>query len=274
MRDALAIALELSARGLSVIPVPPPGGGFDGKVPIISWREYQRRRATEEELSAWFAGASLNLAVVTGAISGVVVVDVDSPAALAWIRRRLPYTAWQTQTARGFHLWYRHPGVLVRNRARISTGAGKLALDCRGDGGYVIGPGSVHATGARYEFAGDWTVPRERVPMFWPGWLERPRTSAGVSTLKRKGPRPTGAVVDRARAYLRAIPRPEIGAGSDTAVFTIACRLIRGFEIAESVAIDLLEEWCCGRPGWDRDWITRKVQSAAAYGSEPIGGRL
>ena len=25
----------------------------------------------------------------------------------------MKYTPWQTQTARGFHLWYRHPGVPV-----------------------------------------------------------------------------------------------------------------------------------------------------------------
>src|SRR5262245_33229993 len=102
----LAIALELAARGLSVIPVPRAGvlgrkgQVLDGKTRDDPWGEFQRRRATGEELGVWFADPIVNLAVVTGAVSGVVVVDADSPEALAWIRRRLPYTPWQTQTAK------------------------------------------------------------------------------------------------------------------------------------------------------------------------------
>ncbi|MGE3841736.1 MAG: bifunctional DNA primase/polymerase, partial [Vicinamibacterales bacterium] len=109
-------ALDLTARGLSVIPIPRPGvsPGADGKVPAIAWKAFQTRRATEAELRRWFA-YDQNVAIVTGAISGLVVVDADSPEAIAWIRRRLPYTPWQTKTARGFHLFYGHPGVPVRN---------------------------------------------------------------------------------------------------------------------------------------------------------------
>ena len=88
--------------------------------------------------------------------------------------RRLTYTPWQVQTYTGFHLCYRHPGARVPNRARVDTGEGRLELDVRGDGGYVIAPGSMHATGAEYSEAGDWT-PRERLPVFWPGWLARPQ---------------------------------------------------------------------------------------------------
>jgi hypothetical protein len=59
--------------------------------------------------------------------------------------------------------------VPVPNRARLETGAGKMAIDVRGDGGYVIAPGSVHASGQRYRFAGDWTVTRDALPRFWAG---------------------------------------------------------------------------------------------------------
>jgi hypothetical protein len=167
---------------LSVIPIPRPRPGVepgqpgDGKVPAIAWREYQRRLATIDELDRWFA-QPMNLAIVTGAVSGVVAIDADDRAAIHYCvhYHRLPYTPWQTATSRGYHLFYRHPGVAVANRARLKTRGGVLAIDVRGDGGYVIAPGSVHASGAVYAFAGDWS--REDVPLF--------------SSLARRPPRPT-----------------------------------------------------------------------------------
>jgi hypothetical protein len=262
-------ALNLRARGLSVIPVPRPDGcRFDGKIPAIAWRQYQNRLPTEDEIRSWFAGSPMNLAIVTGAVSGVVVVDADSPAALRWCVRRLPYTPWQTKTARGFHLFYRHPGVPVRNRARIETGGGRLAIDVRGDGGYVIAPGSVHASGAQYLEAGDWSQPRDRVPRFRPGWLARP---VRHESSRPAGVRPTGDLIERARKYLAASPRPEIGQGSDVATLSAACRLVRGFGLAPTDAEALLWEWAGGRPGWTREWMARKVEHAERYGTEPIG---
>lgn len=264
--DVLATALDLCRRGLVVIPVPRPDDRLDGKTPVIPWKEFQTRRPTEDELHAWFS-EPCNIAIITGELSGVVVVDADSPAAHAWIRRRLPYTPWQTRTAKGYHLFYRHPGIPVTNRARIQTGDGRLALDVRGDGGFVIAPGSVHATGAAYTFGGDWTVTRERLPRFWTGWLQRPARPASPYS----GPRPTGHVIDRARSYLAAIPKPEIGQGSDVQTLYAACKLVRGFDITEATAVDLLWEWAGGRPGWTREWVEKKVAHALKYGTEPIG---
>jgi hypothetical protein len=269
----LPIALRLLALGLSVIPVPRPRDGVpagtpgDGKVPAIQWRPYQDRLPTTKEVSHWFGGAEMNLAVITGAVSGVIVIDADEPDALRWLVRRLPYTPWQTQTSRGFHLWYRSPEVRVPNRARIDTGEGRLAVDVRGDGGYVIAPGSVHASGNTYLEAGDWSVPRSQVPVFWPGWLARPQRSSPAAAARHR----TGDLAQRARAYLTAIARPEIGSGSDAATLYAACRLVRGFGLSSAEAEDLLWEWAGGRAGWTRDWVAQKVAHAERYGTEPIG---
>jgi hypothetical protein len=239
-------------------------------VPAIAWRTYQKRRPTAREIDTWFGAVPMNLAVITGPVSGVVVVDADDPEALRWLVRRLPWTPWQTQTARGFHLWYRHPGVRVPNRARVDTGVGTLKLDVRGDGGYVIAPGSVHASGAPYRQAGDWSEPRTRVPVFWPGWLARP---------PRPGVTPRQPLTDcdplsRARAYLAVMPKPEIGSGSDAATLYAACRLVRGFALSVVDAEALLWEWTGGRPGWTREWVAQKVSHAQRYGTEAIGSLL
>ncbi len=264
----LAIALSLWQRGLSVIPVPRADScRYDGKVPAIAWREYQTRLPTEAEILAWFLAATRNIAVITGLISRVVVVDADSSEALRWCTRHLPYTPWQTQTARGWHLWYRYPERRVTNRARIETRDGRLAMDVRGDGGFVIAPGSVHASGAEYQFAGDWTASREELPRFRPEWLARPVRTISSSRTRRA----TGEIVERARRYLAATPKPQIGQGSDVSTLSAACRLVRGFDIAPADAESLLWEWAGGRPGWTRDWIARKVAHADRYGSEPIG---
>ena len=264
----LEMARHLHARGLSVIPILRPDARHDGKSPIIPWREFQAHLPSDAEITAWFTGAPQNIAVVTGAVSGVVVIDVDSPEALRWCVQHLPRTPWQTQTARGFHLWYRHPGVRVHNRARLETRDGRLAIDVRGDGGCVIAAGSIHASGGAYREAGDWTVSRDALPRFWPGWLQRPTRPAST---RPPTSRPVGDVIERGRRYLAAIPRPEIGAGSDRDTLYAACRLVRGYALSDADVIALLWEGAGGRPGWTRDWIAQKVAHAVRYGTEPIG---
>lgn len=268
-------ALALRAHGFSLFPVPPPRPGVpknsvgDGKTPAIAWKAFQTRHATEAEIRRWFRTPQ-NVGIVTGALSDLVVVDADSPAGLRWCTTHLPYTPWQVQTSRGFHLYYRHPGVRVGNAVKLNTGAGTIAIDVRADGGYVVGPGSLHASGHTYALAGDWTRPRGDVPRFWPGWVAKPAPTHTTPPVTR--PRPTGDITERARRYLTAIPRPEIGQGSDVATLSAACRLVRGFDLSEADATSLLWEWAGGRPGWSYAWVAAKVAHALRYGSETIGG--
>ena len=145
MTPALAMARQLDALGLSLIPIPRPRPGVpvgkpgDGKVPSIVWGQYQRRRATDEELVAWFDGEPMNLAVVTGAISGVVVIDADDPAALRWCTQHLKYTPWQTKTTRGYP-WHSISVASASAHLRARR-HGRLAIDAA-RWGYVIAPGS------------------------------------------------------------------------------------------------------------------------------------
>ena len=157
---------DLWNRGLSIIPVE-----HRGKRPTCKWKEFQTRRPTFEELEAWFdTGADLNVGIVTGTVSGVVLIDCDSAEGIAWADAHLPPTPMVTHTAKGEHRFYGHPGRPVGNKVRIHTGA-KIAIDVRGDGGYVVGPGGVHETGAVYKKVGDWP-PVDKLPVFDPAWLE------------------------------------------------------------------------------------------------------
>lgn len=138
----LEMALELLDRGLSVIPVKPKD-----KTPLIAWKEYQSRFATEEEVTQWVEKyPNMNIGVVTGEISGVVVADADGEDGINWIKENLPTTSVYTRTSKGIHAWYKY-NKPIKNKTRIAP-----EVDIRADGGFVVVPPSVHATGFQYTF--------------------------------------------------------------------------------------------------------------------------
>ena len=68
----LEAALRYTRSGLSVIPV------GRNKRPVITWEPYQRTIADEKTIRTWFKKEANNLAVVTGLVSGgLVVIDFD-----------------------------------------------------------------------------------------------------------------------------------------------------------------------------------------------------
>jgi len=100
VRDTLTAARWLrDTRGFSVIAV-------DGKVPIEAWERYQSAPADDATLTRWFGnGHAHGLAIVTGTVSGIVVIDLDSPEAKTWAHDHLPFTPIKTKTVKGEH-WF------------------------------------------------------------------------------------------------------------------------------------------------------------------------
>src|SRR5207253_9672726 len=122
-----------------------------GKTPLVEWRTYQRRLPTLAEVREWFTRwPDANVGVVTGAVSGLVVVDLDSLEAVQEFLRRWgnqPLSTPVVRTGRGVQVYFRHPGASVPNRAGLLPDT-----DIRGDGGFVVAPGSVHESGHVYRF--------------------------------------------------------------------------------------------------------------------------
>lgn len=81
--------------------------------------------------------------------------------------------------------------------------------------------------------------------------------------------------LERARRYLAALPPAIAGGHGDLHTFRVCCRLVRGFALDDSEALELLREWNtrCLPPWTDRE-IEQKIASARRYGREPIGGLL
>lgn len=117
------------------------------KTPRISWKQYQSRESAEQEVEHWlkmFPGC--NFAIVTG--PKIVVVDADSAEAEQWVWDNITRTPWTVKTGKGRHFYYQtNHKVEIRNTVKQ-----KLKVDIRGHGGYVVAPGSIHPSGAVYEW--------------------------------------------------------------------------------------------------------------------------
>jgi hypothetical protein len=72
----IGAARDYLARGLAPIPVGPD------KIPLVEWKPYQGEAPQADQVDEWWTRwPDANVGVVTGAVSGVVVLDADGPEA-------------------------------------------------------------------------------------------------------------------------------------------------------------------------------------------------
>jgi hypothetical protein len=105
----------------------------------------------------WANWPNANVAIRTGAASGLVVIDIDPDHGgddtlrhLIDERGALPACRTVRTGSDGRHFYFTHPGFDVPNDTGRRLGPG---IDIRGDGGYVIAPPSLHVSGSRYAVA-------------------------------------------------------------------------------------------------------------------------
>jgi replicative DNA helicase len=125
------------------------------KVPLVRWAEFQKRRPTEDEINSWFSQwPDASIAIVTGAISNLVVFDLDSDDAVSYAENEggFPDTA-KVRTGKGYHVYMQHPGFEIRNSVNK-----RLDIDVRADGGYVVAPPSEHGSGHVYEWEEGYSI--------------------------------------------------------------------------------------------------------------------
>lgn len=149
-------------HGLCVIP------SIDGK-PKVDWKQYQTEPPAETQVEAWFKGESfrkLQIYVVCGRVSGVVVLDCDSEQAEEFWRELLGADVLDATarslsgSGRGHHYWF-----LLGEQDQPGRAAhrGDMKWDLRGEGGGVVVPPSPHRTGGNYV----WEVPLDEMKP-WP----------------------------------------------------------------------------------------------------------
>lgn len=231
-------ALKYAARGISVFPCWPAT-----KEPACR-HGFKVATTNPATIRRWWQAMSYNIAIATGIVSRVWVLDVDGAfgaAALVELEAEhgpLPATLTSV-TASGCHLWFACSSPIPSSVGRIAIG-----LDVRGDGGYVLAPPSVHPDGPRYR----WNHNKSLVVA--PDWLialtsRRPTLSErALANLPHGSP--------RSGVYGRAALQAEISALASTpngrrnhalnrAAFNLF-QLVAGGELDEAVVVGKLIE--------------------------------
>jgi len=173
-------ALALAARGYLIIPLhnPMTGGACScskgaecttvGKHPRTK-NGLKDATTADAVIRGWLLRwPDTNIGIVTGVASGWLALDIDprhggedSLAELIAPHGELPDTLQARTGGGGRHIIFAYPqGLEIRNSA------GKLGegIDVRAEGGYIIAPPSLHASGQRYAWLND--TPPAPVPNF------------------------------------------------------------------------------------------------------------
>lgn len=142
----LQTALKYLKLGFSVIPV------GSNKKALFKWKEYQLKRPSQEKVKEWWGKyPSANIAIITGEVSGVDVVDCDTEESYKMMNDEFIPDSFQTpvvKTPKGYHIYFKHKEGLS-NEVRAINGT-----DLRTTGGYVIAPPSKNGNGIYRWFDG------------------------------------------------------------------------------------------------------------------------
>lgn len=136
MNKVLNAALEFAEKyKWSIIPLRPD------KKPYIRWEQYQIKAATFDDIKQWWDKyPKAMIGVVTGKVSGLSVIDIDSDNGKKAVMDLLPdnFVAPTAITPRGgMHLYVKYCPKL-RNATSVLPG-----VDIRSEGGYVAAPPSI-----------------------------------------------------------------------------------------------------------------------------------
>lgn len=126
----------------------------------------------EAQIKTWWSKNPMwNVAIATGEGSNLIVIDVDThdtDGKDTWAKLEAKHGEIVTRRTKtggnGFHYLFNHPGVRIGNRTAALPG-----VDVRGDGGYIVAPGSVHASGNEYGWLND--NPVAGLPVWALDWL-------------------------------------------------------------------------------------------------------
>lgn len=134
-------AVQLADDGWKVVPAKP-----GGKFPVVeNWAEV----ATNDPMvvaEMWSRSRSSNISIPTGSVNGVVVIDLDTPNAIAWWESLGIEPGLRVDTPSGGRHYY----YAIDPELDIQTNRSKLyaGVDVRAEGGQVIAPGSRTYNGA------------------------------------------------------------------------------------------------------------------------------
>ena len=170
------IALFLCKQGFSLLPLKPAS-----KIPYYqllpttregqaSWNLYSLRCATESEVKDWFiCDPECNYGILTG--HGFYVLDVDNVRKLP--KESLPPTV-TVKSGKGIHYYYKCEQELPGKKFDFG--------ELKSEGGYIVGPGSVHKNGKVYEFYDMLSLAEIEIAIL-PEWLQNSEAARAAPPL-------------------------------------------------------------------------------------------
>ncbi|GMU61126.1 MAG: hypothetical protein AMXMBFR34_28890 [Myxococcaceae bacterium] len=207
---SVSFALWLASLGWLVVPLhaPTPTGCTCGRPDCRSAGKHPRtpnglKDASKDPqvIEAWWRHEPVwNVGVVTGAVSNIIVIDVDprhgGDVALAQLQHEngpFPLTPESRTGGGGTHYVFEHPGDSVAN----SSGRLGAGLDLKADGGLIVAPPSLHASGQRYEWVDGRRPDQLRVapvPPWLLGLIQAKKTTPALARVERADLVKNGAV--------------------------------------------------------------------------------
>lgn len=268
----LDAAIALGRQGYRVFPVIE-----NGKIPAIgAWpqrattdeAEIRRMWTTHDPVLGTTTTRNYNIGIAT---QGLLVLDVDNKGdkrgsetlAELDVMNGVPDTFTVETPTGGLHLYYRPAEEVANSAGKVGHG-----LDVRGQGGYVVAPGST-IDGKAYK------VQKAAQLADAPFWLE-----AEAGKAPRRDPKLRQVIdildmqpaVDRATRMLLDAPAAVEGAGGDHHTFRVACA-VKDVGVSELTALQLMAEHWNPRcaPPWPDEALAVKVANAYRYGKRAIG---
>jgi len=252
-------ARRLVGRGVSVIEL---DAGHKRPLPGKSWQRYQTCLPTFAELDSWRDGA--NLGIVTGSISNLAVIDCESQTDADWFSARLNKPTNNkyalTQTPRGYHFFFRHPGNNLMNATQVKRD-GRTRYDIRGDGGFIVAPPSkvTQQDGVKQSGVYRWIIAlgdTNQLSLFDRRW-EPDRTAEIRKPKAETTPLddPEG-VIRAATAYINKIHARSGDRGHDTTFRAVAW--LKDFGLDVETARDVIAEW--NQTNADPPWSERELE--------------
>lgn len=245
--ELLSAALDDVSRGWSVFPLiakdkrPRTKNGF-----------YDATTDAEVVKATWAKWPDSNVGIVTGEPSGgLLVIDVDVhndgtdgfDSLAAWERQngKLPETARAKTGAGGSHIFY-YVHEHIKNRTGVLEG-----VDIRCDGGYIVGPGSIHPNGIRYE----WEFDPDEYPIA--------EADENVLALVNKGKQKT-------KAESFTVPDKITSGTRNDTIYRLACSLqAKGLSDTAILAACRAENMTRCDPALDDDEVVKIVESALRH---------
>lgn len=247
-------AIDYARRGWAVFPCKPkakepatPHGFKDAsKDPATIAEQFERM-------------PSANIGIATGTASGVWVLDIDprnggdeSIRKLAADGLDLGETLTAITGGGGLHYFYRVNGAPVRCRSNVWRG-----VDVKGDGGYIVAPGSIHPSGESYEWMNESPI------IDAPDWLIQAVTAEPAKP--EPIAKPSSGDTGKTLAAILEIKTTDNGDGSKR-LYTAACRCVE-HGLSDGDALAAIRAYAMVRP-FPRDWtdtqIIQRIRDAEA----------